>query len=458
MYCLLGYSEQWPLSVSPAYGSVNSLESGTFGTHDGICSAGELERASMPGYGPALGRGILLGAGAAVIYVMSRDATVQSRLATLRERAEGTLSKDSDHTYAVDWSLATRMAVRSSGDAPALHPTARLRLQEEYVRLLADIEGPIAEYTGNQLSLANTRVEVMDRPDWIRANMANFRDMLAPVEEFYRESENTSRDLPYASAAVQRGARTILSVQVGVLVGYLARRVLGQYDMSLLGREPIEAGKLYFVEPNIRRVEHSLGVPREEFRRWIALHEATHAHEFEVHPWVRDYMNTTLRSYLRLLLDDMGRKSGGDSIVVALANRLVGNVRRGHNLLYALMTPPQRELVSRLQALMALAEGYSNHVMNAVGRTMLPSFEFIHDQVEHRARQRSQAEILFLRLTGLSMKMEQYRLGEQFVSHVVRERGMAFVNQAWESPENLPSEAEIRQPARWIARLERASS
>jgi coenzyme F420 biosynthesis associated uncharacterized protein len=411
----------------------------------------------MPGFSPSVVRGILLGAGAAAIYAMSRDTAVQGRIASLKDRAQSTLGEDSGQTYAVDWLLATRVAIRSSGDAPALHPAAKHRLHDEYVRLLAEIEVPLAEYTGNQLSLANTRVEVMDRPDWVRANMANFREMLEPVEDFYRESERSPRDLPLVGAAVQRGARAVLSVQVGVLVGYLARRVLGQYDMSLLGREPIEGGKLYFVEPNIRRVEQSLGVPRDEFRRWIALHEATHAHEFEVHPWVRDYMNTTLRSYLRLLLNDMDRQTGSESIVVALANRLAGNVRRGHNLLYALMTPAQRELVSRLQALMALAEGYSNHVMNAVGRTMLPSFEHIHDRVEHRARQRSRAEMLFLRLTGLAMKMEQYRLGEQFVSQVVLQRSMAFMNQAWESPENLPSEAEIRQPARWIARLEATS-
>jgi uncharacterized protein (DUF2342 family) len=74
--------------------------------------------------------------------------------------------------------------------------------------------------------------------------------------------------------------------------------------------------------------------------------------------------------------------------------------------------------------------------------------------VEHRQRQRSQADALFLKITGLSMKMEQYKRGERFVDHVVRERGIPFVNRAWESRENLPSEQEIRDPERWIARLE----
>jgi putative hydrolase len=118
------------------------------------------------------------------------------------------------------------------------------------------------------------------------------------------------------------------------------------------------------------------------------------------------------------------------------------------------MTPQQRELMSRLQALMSLAEGYSNHVMNHVGRDLLPNFELIHQRVEHRQRERSQAEQVFLKITGLSLKMEQYRQGERFVDFVVRERGIAFANRAWQSAEVLPSEVEIRDPERWIRRME----
>jgi uncharacterized protein (DUF2342 family) len=92
--------------------------------------------------------------------------------------------------------------------------------------------------------------------------------------------------------------------------------------------------------------------------------------------------------------------------------------------------------------------------MNQVGRDLLPNFEMIHERVEHRQRQRSQIEQLFLKITGLSMKMEQYKLGERFVDVVVRERSIAFANRAWESPEVLPTEEEIRDPERWIRRME----
>src|SRR5213076_2719218 len=125
-------------------------------------------------------------------------------------------------------------------------------------------------------------------------------------------------------------------------------------------------------------------------------------------------------TYLRLLIEDM-RGRGDDNTLLVIVNRFISNLRKGHNVINALMSPQQRELMSRLQALMSLAEGYSNHVMNHVGKELLPNFELIHQRVEHRRRDRSQVEQLFLKITGLSLKMEQYRLGERFVDLVVRE-------------------------------------
>jgi len=120
------------------------------------------------------------------------------------------------------------------------------------------------------------------------------------------------------------------------------------------------------------------------------------------------------------------------------------------------MTPEQRELVARLQAVMALLEGYSNFIMHQVGRVLLPHFADIEARVEARQKQRSRLEQWFLRVTGLNMKLEQYALGEAFVKHVVDARGVDFLNRVWAGPEALPTEEELRTPAAWIARLEAA--
>ena len=405
----------------------------------------------MPGYGAAFGRGLILGVGAALLYAAARETIAPARRTATDTAPDENKPQSDDRSRLIDWNLATQVAIRAAGRTPTLHPGARAQLQTQYETMLRDIERPISAYIGNDLSLANTTVEVLDRPGWIRANMVNFRYLLQPVEDFYRENVGRSSFGP--PLAFQHAARVMLSSQVGVLVGYLARRVLGQYDIALLGEAPAAGGKLYFVEPNLQQVEETLGVPADELRRWIALHEATHAHEFELYPWVREYLNNSLKQYLRLLVEDM-RGRNDENTMLTIVNRFVSNLRHGHNVINALMTPQQRELLSRLQALMALAEGYSNHVMNNVGRDILPNFHTIHERVEHRQRQRSQVEQLFLKITGLSLKMEQYRLGERFVDDVVKHRGITFCNRAWRSPESLPTEVEIRHAERWIGRME----
>ncbi len=118
------------------------------------------------------------------------------------------------------------------------------------------------------------------------------------------------------------------------------------------------------------------------------------------------------------------------------------------------MTPEQKRLFDQMQALMSVIEGYSNHVMNAVGKEVLPTLETMQRAFEGRQRQRSQSEALFIRLTGLEMKMEQYRLGEEFIDAVVRERGHDFALKVWQKPENLPTLVELRAPRQWVNRME----
>jgi coenzyme F420 biosynthesis associated uncharacterized protein len=389
----------------------------------------------LPLFGPplrgALARGVLVGGAVAVGWAIARRYA------------------DDGDTRLIDWDTATRVATRVSGADGGISVPDRARLQHEYETMVREIEGPIADYTGTTLPLGEIDVRVLDRAEWIKANVSSFQQMFRPLEEVYAETLGKGG---ISFPGMTQLSRTMLSGQVGLLLGFLARKVLGQYDISLLGHEPLEAGKLYFVEPNIRALEGTLRVPAGDLRKWIALHEATHAHEFEVNPWVRGYLNGQLDAYLRSMAEELTSPAG--NMLGGVASRLVVNLRNGHNLIEAIMSPHQRQMLSRLQALMSLAEGYSNHVMNRVGEKLLPAYAEIHERVEHRQANRSQIEELFLRLTGLKMKMEQYALGEKFAGAVTDARDVAFLNLAWQAPEWLPTEYEIRHPESWIARMD----
>ena len=347
-----------------------------------------------------------------------------------------------------DWDRVTAIAVRTAGDLGSMAPAAREQVETEYQEIVREIAEPLGEYTGTGFDLSHTEVRALDRKSWIEANTVNFRHLFEPIEEVWRESARPAASGLPGVAAVGRFA---VSGEMGVLMGYLARRVLGQYDITLLTQGPMEPGKLYFVEPNVDALHTHLGLPRREFRVWLALHEATHAHEFEGYPWIRPYMDQLIRDYLRSMSDNIA--TGNLSMVTSFGD-IVEKLFKGDSILEATMTPEQHDLFLRLQALMTVLEGYATHIMSAVGQHLIPHYEQIEERVEARKNQRGTLELLFLRLTGLQLKMDQYRLGTAFVAAVERERGRDFLHRIWEGPEQLPTMDEITVPERWIKRVE----
>src|SRR5215203_120411 len=201
----------------------------------------------MPRYRASLLSGIAFGVGATLLYAATKRVP-QARPNTL-----------------IGWEWATNVANRVSGADGTLSAAERSELEPYYRAMVQELEAPISDYTGTVLP-QSTEVYVMDRRDWIVANVANFRELFEPIDELYVEMSRASGlTLP----GIPQAGQAILSAQVGTLMGYLARRVLGQYDMSLLGKEVLLRGKLYFVEPNIRGLQQTMGVPVNELRRWI---------------------------------------------------------------------------------------------------------------------------------------------------------------------------------------------
>jgi coenzyme F420 biosynthesis associated uncharacterized protein len=325
----------------------------------------------------------------------------------------------------------------------------RHRLDEYYRDLVRECIPIVSDYTATTLPDTVERTFAFDRVDWIHANLDSFKMMLAPIEAL-NPATGGSRSI---AAQLWGGMnRTVISAELGLLLGYLARRVLGQYDLALLGREPVSSGKLYYVEPNIRMVEQSLGIPKDEFRMWLALHETTHAFEFEAHPWVKLYFNDLLESYFEFLKQDAEHlKNGLRGIKVFVDRARSGD--GAQSWIEAVMTAEQRALFAKMQAVMCIVEGYSNHVMNAVGERLLPSYEAIAQKFERRQKQRTYAEQLFARLTGLDVKMEQYRLGQAFIDAVVESHGHDVAKRVWDGPENIPTMDELKQPEAWVERV-----
>jgi coenzyme F420 biosynthesis associated uncharacterized protein len=349
----------------------------------------------------------------------------------------------------VDWGTVERVAIRRSEKAPGKLSALELRAADgAYREAMARVVPRLGEALGTSLPGVVERATVVDRAGWIRANVGTFRQLISRMEgELLDQVVPEGGGLTRATMALAN--RWVTSQQLGYLLGFMGTRVLGQYDLAMLSAEA-EDGRLLFVEENVRATAHALNIPVAPFRTWIALHETTHAFEFEAHPWLRPYLAERLERQLSMF-------SGNASSLGRDTLRAIGRSLRGEgggeHWMESIMGDEQKRLFRETQAVMSLLEGFSDYVMDEVGRGLVEDVDKISARFHERRQRRSGFERAVLRLTGMDLKLEQYAKGERFVRAVAEAKGRAALARIWDGPETLPTSDEIAEPGRWVARV-----
>ncbi|HEX2039153.1 MAG TPA: zinc-dependent metalloprotease [Acidimicrobiales bacterium] len=350
----------------------------------------------------------------------------------------------------IAWDLAERVAVRVAGSDPFAESYHYASLAPDFEELTAEAEELVAAATGLRSLAGPARARVTDRAGWVRANIASFQRLLGPVVD--KLGSRLERN-PLAPAS-----RAVAGAQVGTMLGWMATRVLGQYDLLLVEEErPEEQDIVYYVGPNVLALEKRFGFPPREFRLWLALHEVTHRAQFTGIPWMRDHFRSLVHRSLDSIDPDPRR-------FLEALRRAVEGVRAGRNplddggIVSLLAGPEQHAVLLQVQGLMSLLEGHGDVTMDRAGADRIPSAErFARVLRERRASVQGPARLL-QKLLGLEAKMRQYEQGERFVEAVERAGGPELLARAWEGPEWLPSLPEIREPASWIARVQQSSA
>ncbi len=325
-------------------------------------------------------------------------------------------------TLLLDWDEVRRTA-RARLDNPSLE-RGRLATAAMGYRALADkLEKPLLGFVGGLPRDASMPpFEALDREGWIDLNLGILRRVVDPVLEAGRMPN---------SLLVEVG-RMGVDRYLGYMLAFMGRRVLGQYDPQLLGAEPMGAEGLYLVETNVEEWQRHANLPEEDLRRWLILHEMTHAWQFAAHPWLRPYMEQSMKE----LIDSVTRKGPAVARFAAFAGVL----------------PAQWRVMRRVQGTMSVIEGYSNLVMNQLGRKLLPGFDRLEHAYRERSSGKSALEILVWKLTGLDLKLQQYQRGEAFCRAVFDQHGIQILNRVWDGPDAMPRLSELANPSAWYRR------
>jgi coenzyme F420 biosynthesis associated uncharacterized protein len=344
----------------------------------------------------------------------------------------------------VDWAVAQRLGQKIAGRDPLEKSYLAASMPADFSEITIRAEELVAEFTGLHPPGSPAPAKVLDRQAWIEANVASFRRTLEPYTTKIAERMAQSSFAPVGRRAA--------GAEVGLLLGFLAQRVLGQYD--LLGAEDLagDDDAIYYVGPNILGLEKRFGFRPRDFRMWIALHEVTHRIQFRGVPWMKEY-------FLGLVEESLSMIEPNPRRLMQALERAAASARKGRNpldesggIVGLFATDEQRALIDRIQALMSILEGHANFVMDHVG------VEHVTGQARMSAvlsarRQSGGAGKQFRKLIGLDMKMRQYETGQQFINEVDERHGRVAVDALWQGPESLPTLAELEDPDRWAARV-----
>lgn len=345
---------------------------------------------------------------------------------------------------AVDWGLAEKVAVRAAGRDPFADSYHYPSLAADFEELTGIAETQVAEATGLHSASGAARARVTDRPGWVRANVASFQRLLRPITDRLEQHMNT----PLAPIASR-----VAAVEVGVILGWMSSRVLGQYDLLVIEDEdPEDQDIVYYVGPNVLGLEKRFAFPPREFRHWLALHEVTHRAQFTGIPWMRQH-------FLGLVQETVNSVDPDPRRFTEALTRVAGDIRRGRNplddggIVAVFASAEQRAVLDQVAGLMSLLEGHGDVTMDRAGADQIPSAERFGQVLRQRRQQGNPAVKVLQKLIGLDAKMKQYEQGEAFIERVEDEGGTELLDLAWVEPANLPTIAEIRDPESWIRRV-----
>ncbi len=338
----------------------------------------------------------------------------------------------------IDWRDVAGVAIDTIGGAQASAQVPESAV-EEFTAHIREVVPAIADYTNLVPQAPLAQPIIFNRAEWIVTTAKTVGPLIEP---FLKELMGDER-------GAGRVMKTAMRAELGLVVGYLSHRVLGQYDISLIDPDSRD-GRLFFVYPNIVETEERLGVGGDEFRRWLVLHEMTHAFEFQANPWLREYMADLIKGQLTFLqarLGDTEERADGIGHSAQRMFAVPGAWRE-------LMSVDENPVLAKTQALMSVLEGYSEFVMERVGQNIGGEAN-VAELFDHARRTKSVGHKLMERLIGLQAKIDQYRLGYQFVSQVADATDISFVNRVWDGPKSLPTLTELEQPEFWIARMQK---
>lgn len=342
------------------------------------------------------------------------------------------------------------------GSEPNVEPLERIRYEE--LARVAELQ--VAGATGLPVAVDGAAVTLrpVGRGEWANRTLDAYRSFFEGLAAAMAtpSSDAGPDDAPDPTTELLGGVAQVvgpllIGMQAGTMVGHLAQRAFGQYDLPI-PRPP--SHELLVVPVNVNAFAGDWSLPADDVRLWVCLSELTH-HSVISRPHVRGRLESLLGDYVHGFRPDPSifeeRMGEIDPTNPASFQAALGDPAE---LLGAMQTPEQRQILTRVEALVTAIVGYVDHVMDTVGRTLLGSYGPLSEALRRRRVERTDADQFVERMFGLELSQAQYDRGSAFVTGVVERAGQEGLARLWQGERELPTPAEVDAPGLWLERID----
>lgn len=383
----------------------------------------------------------------------------------------------------IQWDLALQLSRSVAGEGETsmnVDPVERIRFQELAeiaTRYVDDITGMPSASTGR----GAVRLVPVNRVDWTSRALAGWRPFLeelasaitpiSPTDPPFGKGHPSEQDRQdqqepgegeegIDEEAIRFGqmigqwagvmAPAMLGMQIGSIVGHLARITFGQYELPL----PRQASdELLIVPSNAGQFANDWTLDPDDVRMWICLNELTQ-HAVMARPHVKERLSVLLVEHARgFRLDPRmleGRLEGLDlSDFGALAQLLGDTPALGQ----VAETPHMASVQLRLDTLTSLMGGYAEYVTETAAQRLVGSFVSVREAMRRRRVERDEGERAAEALFGLHLDQDKVDKGLAFVRGVMERGGDTELAKLWVVEANLPTPPELEAPGLWIERV-----
>ncbi len=374
----------------------------------------------------------------------------------------GDLAKLFSQQGPIGWDAARQLALSiatDGGEEGNVDPLERIRLEQ--LARIAELH--VGNATGLPTSFGGTGVSIMPvtRGQWATTTLESWRPLFERLASSLTPpapptTPDPSDPLSFMAPLMAMMGPMMMGMTAGSMIGHLSRRSFGQYDLPVPRKAKDD---LMVIPANFETFASEWSIPADDLRLWVCAQEIA-MHSVLRIPHVRATVEEFLSAYAagfepdpNALEDRLGSMEFdmSDPSSMSGMQSMFGDPEL---LLGAIQSQAQRDMLPKFEALIAAIVGYVDHIVDAVGSSLLSNTTMISEAVRRRRVEADDSDRFVERLFGLELTQATYDRGAAFVAGIVERAGNDGLVRLWESERTLPTPAELEAPGLWLARIE----